>query len=145
MRDRSYAEFYALLKRLPEANKEELVHQWTDGRTTSLTEMSDKEYRSMVRGMRSLTEPVEELRKLRSQVLRQLQIYGVDTSDWDAVDAFTKLPRISGRRFCRLSTLELRDLLKKMRSINQKAKDKEEKKRHWEAYHARQTAGQLPN
>ena len=144
MRDRSYAEFYALLKRLPEANKEELVLQWTDGRTTSLTEMSDKEYRSMVRGMRSLTEPVEELRKLRSQVLRQLQIYGVDTSDWDAVDAFTKLPRISGSRFCRLSTLELRDLLKKMRSINQKAKDKEEQNRK-EAYHVRQTAGQLPN
>ena len=35
----SYATFYALLGTMPGASKEELVLQWTGGRTESLREM----------------------------------------------------------------------------------------------------------
>lgn len=144
MKERSYAEFYALLKKLPLAEKDVLVCQWTDGATTSLREMSEKQYRAMIRGMRGMIESNDVIRKLRSQVLRQLQIYGVDTTDWEDVDRFCKLPRIAGKRFCKLHTEELRSLLVKMRSINQKKRDKEEQERKDAVRHTL-TEGQLPN
>lgn len=144
MRQRSYAEFYALLKKLPLAEKDVLISQWTDGATTSLKEMSEKQYRAMIRGMRAMIDSNEDLRKLRSQVLRQLQIYGVNTTDWEEVDRFCKLPRIAGKRFCKLHGEELRSLLGKMRSINQKKREKATGERKRAALEAI-TEGQLPN
>ena len=45
---RNYRKFYALLKRLPGADKEELVMQFTDGRTDSCEAMSDAEFGFML-------------------------------------------------------------------------------------------------
>ena len=47
----NYARFYALLKKLPGADKETLVYQFTGGRTKSLRQMSEKEYESMCNEM----------------------------------------------------------------------------------------------
>ena len=48
----NYSAFYSLLNRLPtsdrEALKESIVSQYTDGRTTSLREMTLKEYSAAV-------------------------------------------------------------------------------------------------
>lgn len=47
----NYARFYTLLKKMPCADKETLVEQYTNGRTVHLREMSVKEYNSMCRQM----------------------------------------------------------------------------------------------
>ena len=79
----NYALFYALLKSMPGASKEDLVLQWTNGRTASLKEMSEREYSLMIRQLRQQVENLEEKKKARSAVLKQFQLYGIDTTDWD--------------------------------------------------------------
>ncbi len=98
MRTRNYARFYVLLGRMSALDKEELkvqlVRQFTDGRTESLKEMTDKEYTAMCDGMqqqignyKSREIYREELRRKRSAVLHLLQKIGVDTTDWERVNA----------------------------------------------------------
>ena len=79
---------------MPGASKEDLVLQWTNGRTSSLKEMSEREYTLMIRQLRQQVENLEEKKKARSAVLKQLQLYGIDTTDWDAVDRFCCNARI---------------------------------------------------
>lgn len=140
----SYASFYALYKKMPGASKEELVLQWTGGRTSSLREMSELEYNTMIQELRQQVERLDEKRKARSAVLKQLQRYGIDTTDWDAVDRFCCSPRIAGKRFCHLDISELIALRKKMLSIHSKAERKDEANRRREIAEA-QTKGQIPN
>lgn len=60
----SYSSFYGLLKLLPgsdkDALKEEIVYQFTGGRTHSLREMSLSEYNEAVRAMEKLIPPGTE-------------------------------------------------------------------------------------
>ena len=44
----NYAAFYALLKKMPGADKEQLVETFTLGRTSSLREMNPGEYKAMI-------------------------------------------------------------------------------------------------
>ena len=99
MKARNYARFYVLLNRLPTADKEELkaslVSQYTGGRTESLREMSEKEYDAMCDELQRQDSNLkarelyrEELRRKRSAVLKQLQKIGIDTTDWNRVDAY---------------------------------------------------------
>lgn len=77
----NYAAFYSLLNRLPtsdrDALKESIVSQYTEGRTTSLRDMTLKEYSAAVSAMQKLVPPTyqEQLRKIlrqkRSAVLHQ--------------------------------------------------------------------------
>lgn len=125
---RSYARFYALLKRMPgdrEEIKKTLVERFTNGRTASLREMCTEEYEAMCRALeaeiahpgRSMQEAEAELKRCRSSVLRRLQKIGIDTTDWGAVDAYCLQPRIAGNRFARLSIEELKALLPKLEAI----------------------------
>ena len=120
----NYARFYALLKKLPGADKETLVYQFTGGRTKSLRQMSDqftggrtkslrqmsgKEYESMCNEMERVAGCDErreaycrELRRKRSAALHQMQLLGIDTADWDRVNDFCRDPRIAGTEFRRL-------------------------------------------
>ena len=125
--DRNYARFYTLLKKMPCADKETLVYQFTQGRTAHLRQMTAREYEAMCRQMEDVTgyderrrKQYELLRKARSGVLHQLQIYGIDTTDWNRVDAFCKDPRIAGKRFKELDADELNGLNTKMRMIIRK-------------------------
>ena len=75
--ERNYARFYTLLKKMPGADKETLVEQYTDGRTTSLRETTQQEYNKMYRDMEQVAgydEFVEGirwlLRRKRSEVLK---------------------------------------------------------------------------
>lgn len=128
----NYAAFYALLKQLPGASKEDLVLQFTGGRTDSLREMSLPEYNEAVRSMNGLVASGKEteydrlLRLGRSDVLRQMQLLGVNTADWKDVDAFCLDKRIAGKRFYYLDCEELKKLLNKIYSIQNKKKKKEE-------------------
>ena len=130
--ERNYARFYALLKQLPHADKDTLVWQYTQGRTKSLREMSKWEYDVMCRDMERVVNNDNKvalkqaaLRKARSGVLHQLQIYGLDTTDWATVDAFCQNPRIAGKPFRELTIKALNEVNKKIRVIIKKQKEKE--------------------
>lgn len=140
----NYAAFYALLKSMPGASKEDLVLQWTNGRTSSLKEMSEREYTLMIRQLRQQVENLEEKKKARSAVLKQFQLYGIDTTDWDAVDRFCCTPRIAGKPFRYLTIPELKALRVKMLSIRNKAELKGYEQRR-AALGVEITKGQLPN
>ena len=73
----NYARFYALLRRMPCADKETLVSQYSDGRTTHLRELSGSEYRAMCDAMARVEGEDESrrgLRRLRSAALHQMQL-----------------------------------------------------------------------
>ena len=140
----NYAAFYALLKSMPGVSKEDLVLQWTNGRTSSLKEMSEREYTLMIRQLRQQVENLEEKKKARSAVLKQFQLYGIDTTDWDAVDRFCCNARIAGKPFRYLTIPELKSLRVKMLSIRNKAELKGYEQRRV-ALGAEITKGQLPN
>lgn len=125
--ERNYARFYTLLKKLPGADKETLVEQYTNGRTTSLRETTRQEYDRMCRDMERETgydEFVEgirrQLRCRRSEVLKLMQQLGIDTTDWTRVDNFCLHPRIAGKPFRQINIEELEALSVKLRAIKRK-------------------------
>nr|DAX48909.1 MAG TPA: Protein of unknown function (DUF1018) [Caudoviricetes sp.] len=117
---RNYARFYTLLKKLPCADKETLVSSFTNGRTTSLREMSAKEYETMCVSLEEQTGWKSELKKKRSLCLKLMQQLGIDTSDWARVDNFCQHPRLAGKTFRKISIEELQGLAVKLRTIKQK-------------------------
>lgn len=127
----NYAAFYALLQHLPGSYdrgrlKRDIVRQFTGGRTESLREMTREEYTDALEAMRKLLPPDRrepsraETRYRRSAVLHQLQLLGVDTASWDAVDRYCLHPRIAGKRFRDLDDGDLDALLRKLRAIRRK-------------------------
>lgn len=123
----NYGRFYKLLKLLPGADKETLVEQFTNGRTTSLRMMTAPEYDRMCNEMDRVAGYDERraalqkvLRKARSGVLHQMQLWGVDTTDWKKVDAFCLDARIAGKRFRNLDCGELNALNRKLRAMIRK-------------------------
>ena len=127
----NYAAFYSLLNRMWGCDKEELkkiiVLEYTSGRTESLREMTMPEYLSALAGMKKLAEPtIQEQeqkairKKKRSAVLHQMQLYGIDTANWDKVNAFCADKRIAGKVFKELNETELDELLVKIRMIRRK-------------------------
>lgn len=123
---RNYARLYCLLKEvMPGIEAKEaksiLASQVSDGRTESLRELTDVEFDiALVYLTKKLEESSAEVKKARSRALHQIQKYGIDTTDWDAVNQFTRQPRIMGKDFYYLDVEELENLTKKMRAINTK-------------------------
>lgn len=122
-----YGRFYATLKRLSGADKETLVEQYTNGRTTHLHLMLPSEYERMCSDMESVAgydarrqEQLRALRRARSGVLHQMQLWGVDTADWSKVNAFCEDRRIAGKVFRSLDTDELNKLNTKLRMMIRK-------------------------
>ena len=105
---------------MPCADKETLVSSFTNGRTTSLREMSAKEYETMCSSLEEQTGWKSELKKKRSLCLKLMQQLGVDTSDWARVDNFCQHPRLAGKPFRKISVEGLQDLAVKLRIIKQK-------------------------
>ena len=130
---RNYAEFYALFNKLPGATdglKEELVKQFTNGRTDSLREMSDKEYKALRASLRetqsqgmSAETHLKELKNRRSAVLLRLTKLGVDTTSWANINNYCLSPRIAGKVFAMLSIDELAALIPKLEKMLRKKKD----------------------
>lgn len=134
----NYSRFYSALNRLPwsgdrEELKAEVVKQFTFGRTVHVSEMTDKEYFGACDSMERMLPTTEsvgealkraamvrEKKKCRSMALHQIQLYGVDTTDWGKVNEFCRQGRIAGKEFRELDCEELRRLTKKMRAINSK-------------------------
>ena len=122
MAKRNYTKFYALLKQRPSIDKDELVLQYTDGRTTHLTEMSNPEYNEMISALEESMAPSrEELRRWRSSALLRIGRLGISTIDnWEEVNAFVSSPKIAGKVFYNLSVPELRELVRKLEAIARK-------------------------
>ena len=127
----NYHRFYASINRLPcvgdrEDMKESLVSSYTNGRTISLREMTEAEYKAMCAALEQKVTPdaralyIQERKRRRSSALHQLQLYGVDTTDWSKVNAFCEQSRIAGKPFRDLDCEELEALTKKMRAIIRK-------------------------
>lgn len=129
----NFARFYVLLKEryafaskeLGEEFKASIVSQFTNGRTTSLREMSRDEYAAMCDRLEGTSALIRksieaEHRRLRSRCLRQMQQLGIDTTDWTRINAFCQDPRISGKPFRQLSQEELEQLSVKLRAISRK-------------------------
>ena len=132
----NYKRFYALLKRMPGADKQLLVYQHTNGRTDSLRELTAAEYRALCDDMERATgydevrrALLEERRARGSVVLHLMQKLGINTSDWDCVDAFCLDPRIAGKKFRPLSIDELKKLAVKLRTIEGKGGLKQKKQK----------------
>ena len=125
----NYAAFYSLLNRLPtsdrDALKESIVSQYTEGRTTSLRDMTLKEYSAAVSAMQKLVPPTyqEQLRKI---LRHQMQLLGIDTADWDRVNAFCRDSRIAGKEFRELDCEALDTLQVKLRAIRRKRENKQQ-------------------
>ena len=130
----NFARFYALFNRMPcKGDRDELkrwtVMQFTKGRTESLREMTAKEYETMCVELENITATdrsivIKELKRKRSDVLHQMQLYGVDTSNWSIVDKFCLNVRIAGKRFRELDCIELEALYKKLRVMRKKQENK---------------------
>ena len=123
----NYARFYTLLKKMPCADKETLVEQYTNGRTTHLRETTQQEYNKMCRDMEQIAGYDErmsdirrELRRKRSVCLKLMQQLDIDTTDWDRVNAFCEDARIAGKAFRHISIDELEELAVKLRTIKRK-------------------------
>ena len=116
---KSYTKFYALLRKNPSIDKDEIVLQYTDGRTSHLTAMSDEEFDEMVAALEKATNtPRAALRKARSSALLRLGRLGIDTLDnWDGINAFVSSPKIAGKPFAELSVEELQQLVRKLEMI----------------------------
>ena len=109
-----------------DALKKDIVLQYTFNRTDSLREMTIQEYNSACSGMEKLIVPtyheqlIRVLKKKRSDVLHQMQIMGINTADWKAVDNLCMDARIAGKKFRDLSGDELDSTLVKLRVIKRK-------------------------
>lgn len=122
----------ALLVEDKEEVKREMVFNATHGRTDSLKELTREEYDSLCaaleRSMKPMHAPYNPLKKARSAVLHQMQLMGVNTADWNAVDRFCLNKRIAGRRFCKLTEEELQAVYVKCLMIRKKRDSENESK-----------------
>lgn len=118
---------------MPGASKEDMVWQYSGMLTTSLREFYAKkpeEYKRMVadlavKAQRPPNPPkgglnTDGLKKLRSGVLKRLQLHGIDTTDWGRVNSFLVQPRIAGKLLFEMDGDELRRLIAKLEQILRK-------------------------
>lgn len=119
---RDYRLFYALLRQHPNVDKEELVMQFTDGRTTHLTQMTDMEYQLMIGALEEASDPSRaELKRWRSSALLRIGRLGINTIDnWDGINAFVSSNKIAGKPFYELRVPELQQLVRKLEAIERK-------------------------
>lgn len=132
MRTNPHKHFFELLEKLPGAEKESLVWQYSGMLTTSLREflrVMPEEYKRMIADLQvkinNQNKPLAdaEIKKLRSSILHRLQKHGVDTTSWTCVNIFLQQPRIAGKRLYEMTSPEMLSLIKKLESIL--AKDEE--------------------
>ena len=133
---RNYARFFTLLRQvMPELDREEaksiVATQVSGGRTDSLRDLTDKEWRdaeAMLADRKA--DSSMPLKRARSQALHQMQLYGIRTTNWEEVNRFTSDARIAGKHFYHLSVPELTALTRKLRAMvaKKKGEPQEEKK-----------------
>lgn len=98
-----------------------MVLQFTDGRSSSLRDMTEAEFNEMCDAIQERFGAgayEQELRKHRNAVLLRIGRLGINTVDnWDEVNAFLLSPRIAGKLLYEMSLTELKDLTRKLEAI----------------------------
>lgn len=128
----NFARFYGVFNKLShkgdkEGLKSDLVRQATGGRTDSLREVTRREYEDLcsslertVPGAAVQSAIIAELKRQRSIALHQMQKMGVDTTDWNRINALCKDLRIAGKLFAQMTAEELAAMTVKLRTIEHK-------------------------
>ncbi|KAA6323100.1 hypothetical protein EZS27_027432 [termite gut metagenome] len=119
----SYKLFYALLKNLRGYEKEAAVYDFTDGRTTHLSELSEKEYRGLCQYLQEIIDSNVERKRVGSRVLNLLTEMGFKTTRrefWVEIDRFLSDKRVAGKKYRELTTGECEKLVPKLRSMRDK-------------------------
>lgn len=121
----NFGHFFALLKQLPGAQKDEIIYVFSDGKTQSLTELYElypEKYQHMILELekRCFATTSTTIRKLRSGILTRLQKYGIDTTNWNEVNRFLEQPKIAGKKLYDLTIPEMQTLITKLEAINNK-------------------------
>lgn len=126
-----YSRFYALLKQNPMLEKDEIVSQFTNGRTTHVSQMSRQEFIRMCDSLQ-YGSPTEQrarelsLKRARSAALLRIGRLGIKTIDnWDGINAFVANPKIAGKKFYDLGVDELNSLVRKLESIIRRGRSEE--------------------
>ena len=119
-----YSDLYAMMTALGSPLevselKELLCAGVSGGRTTSLHELTPSELSKLREQLRAQTgsKPAKgdkSRKRKRSAVLKLLTEYGVDTKDWDVINAFVAQPRLAGKPFALLDNDELEALRRKL-------------------------------
>ena len=122
-----FGRFFGLIKgREKYIDKDEMVLQFTDGRTTHLHEMKEAEFHEMcdciqARFQNDMQSYKEKVRKARSSVLLRVGRLGINTvNNWDDVNAFLLSPKIAGKLLYEMNLDELNDLIRKLEAIIRK-------------------------
>ena len=92
--------------------------------------MSQQEYDAMCASLEERTGWRALVKRKRSLCLKLMQKAGIDTTDWQRINAFCRNPKIAGKEFAQLGVKDLDALQVKLRAIMSKgglrpAKEKE--------------------
>ena len=117
-----YARYFCLIKgREHLIDKDDIVMQFTEGRTTHMSEMTNAEFHEMcdaIEGRFNRSVYEQQLKKSRSAVLLRIGRLGINTIDnWDEVNAFLLSPKIAGKLLYEMSVEEMKALVKKLEAI----------------------------
>ena len=131
-----HSRFFGILSKMPGANKEDIVWQYSHCLTNSLSEFLEKNpkgYWAMINDLERrgvLHTPNTSnatnstlVKSKRSAILHRLQMHGVDTTDWNKVNAFLEQPKIAGKRLYDMTIDEMQSLIPKLESILRKDKE----------------------
>ncbi|MCD8081893.1 MAG: hypothetical protein LUF04_16305 [Bacteroides sp.] len=115
----NYSRFFTILKRIPgKPDRKDIIRQFTGGRTDSLRGMTAWEFDRMCDALDAQFK--DDRTRARSVVLKLMQQLGIDTTDWNRINAFSRDPRIAGKEFRVLKLGELEALAEKLRGIQRK-------------------------
>jgi hypothetical protein len=123
-----HANFFYLLKSLPNATKEDIVYAYSSQTTTSLRDFYANhplEYQAMINDLEhkitiNRLKNEKLIKDKRSAVLKRIQKYGIDTTEWSKVNDFLLQPKIAGKKLYDMSIDEMNSLIKKLESILKK-------------------------
>lgn len=122
-----FGRFFGLIKgREKYIDKDEMVLQFTNGRTTHLHEMKKAEFEEMCdciqeRFSQDRQSYKEKVRKARCAVLLSVARLDISTVDnWDEVNAFLLSPKIAGKLLYEMDLEELKNLKRKLEAIIRK-------------------------
>ena len=122
----NYKYFYSLLSKIykdrqeQEQYKEHLVSEVTNGRTTSLKEITKKEYTTLIVLLEDLLRLNQNIKDARSSTLKLMQKFNIPTYNWDVVNALCMNPRIAGKCFYEISAEEHLVVRRRLYSILKK-------------------------
>lgn len=119
---------------MTEDQRRAMLYELTDGRTNSTKDLTyaEAQYLSgFLNGAAQMAECIGQqtytkaMKRMRSAVLKRLQQIGIDTTDWDNVNAYLGSSRIAGKPLYELTYEELQALIPKLESIKRKQHGKD--------------------